>query len=138
MKNLLFTILFLSLCISCQKPIENDFALTREISIHSVTCPVEDTSKFIVLFNLESLTNDQIQAHTHRNTFSRWYVPNDTIWLLNEFIEGYPDKQRYFIVYPDSAFVVSTESAELNTCTYHVKYLKIHYPEPININNIKR
>ena len=119
MKPLLFLLsLFL---VSCQKPIENDFSIRRDISIHSVTCPVNDTAKYIVLFDLESLTNDQMQAHMQRNTFSRWYMPNDTIWLLHEFIRGYPDKQRYFIVYPDSAFVISTESAKLSTCTFHVK-----------------
>jgi hypothetical protein len=99
MKTLfLLSILFL---VSCQKPIVNDFLLSRHISIHSVTCPVKDTAKYVILFNLASLTNDEIQAHMHNNTFARWYMPNDTIWLLNEFIQDYTEKQRYFVVYPD-------------------------------------
>jgi thiamine kinase-like enzyme len=114
---LLLTLLF---CASCQKETINDFSINRDILIHRVTCPANDTSKHNIQFDLKSLTNDQIQAHMIRNRFKRWIMPNDTIWLLNEFVKGFGEKQRLYRVYPDSAYVISREDAKMSTCIYHV------------------
>lgn len=111
-------VLFLSIVLlsftlfSCQKETEN-FAITRNIYLHSVGCPASDSSSHTIEFVINNKTNSEILTEVKAHTFAKWVLPNDTIW----FYKGQTDigYKEFYHIYPDSVFERSIE----NACPYY-------------------
>ena len=107
-------IILLSLTLfSCQKETKN-YAVTRTIFLHSVTCPDTAISSHTIQFALDNQTEDEILSDINEHRFSKWIMPKDTIWLFKGMFE-----QKYYLKisyeYPDSVYEKSIE----NACPYY-------------------
>ena len=113
MKKLLF--LSCLILISCSKPTKNNFWVNRDVFIHLISCPVNDTSKFNMQFPLDGITNEEMINHMRVNNYEAWFRTKDTVWILNEKVRG--TLKQYYVIIQDSAFVISRESSKLNNYT---------------------
>jgi hypothetical protein len=98
---LIFSLLF---CLACTKHEEN-FAVTQIVNLQTrnqigIDCP----GKVITLeLAYDNMTYDEIHALVRELTYSVWYAPNDTIWVLKDY-KRLPDM---YLVSSDSVRMTS-------------------------------
>jgi hypothetical protein len=51
----------------------------------------------------DNMTYDEIHALVREKTFTTWYAPNDTVWILKDY-KRLPDM---YVVYSDSILMTS-------------------------------
>jgi hypothetical protein len=109
---IIFALLAMFVFPSCQKETKN-YAVTRTIFLKSVNCPDSlEPSSHTIQFALNYQTEDQMLVDVNKHTFSKWVMPNDTIWLFKGMTDEGFKEDGY--LYPDSVYEKSIE----NACQY--------------------
>jgi hypothetical protein len=107
LSNIFVLFSFLTLC----KKDSFDFAIVRTIYLKSVS--LEESWKpfpYTAKFNLYDISYEQMTDDIKENTFCRYVIPYDTIWLFKGMTnDGY---KKILFVSRDTTFEESTESAK--------------------------
>jgi hypothetical protein len=104
----LLTLLFLSI-LSCEANREYNFDVIQIVNLQTpnqigIKCP----GKGITLdLAYDNLTYDELHRLVSSKTYSTWYVPNDTIWVMKDYSHNGKVFEDIYFVSKDSVLATS-------------------------------